>query len=223
MGFMNNKRLLPLFGELDVAGVSERQELSRIGATRPPLDAQTAQEFDVASEFIFNTLVPRPVVREVGGISFMTAMTWRAAVKDAQVKALRILKRHLPDRFVAAAGLQVASVARKFHGDRAFSVVVPVPCGHSGRPDCLSYRLAEVVSGALDSAFVPALEPHLVRGSSHPKQSRNFRKPRVTTRLKGRVLVIDDVCTTGRHISLSVAALRDAGADASGLVWIGSR
>lgn len=220
---MSYKKTLPLFSELEGAGFCEPEEREPADSSRAKPGALRAPEHDVASEFVFKTLVAKPAVRELGGISFMTAMTWRSTVKDSQLKALRILKHHLPDRFVATAGRQLAMVARKFHGHRAFSVVVPVPCGHSGRPDCLSYRLAEAVSAELDAAFVAALEPRLIRGSSHPKQSRHFRKPRVMTRVKGRVLVVDDVCTTGRHISLSVAALRDAGADASGLVWIGPR
>jgi hypothetical protein len=208
---MRSKNMLPLFGDDNADGFREHQGSSPELASGAAAKERPALEHDVASEFIFKTLVSKPAVRELGGVSFMTAMTWRSTVKDSQLKALRILKHHLPDPFVATAGRQLACVTRKFHGHRAFSVVVPVPCGHSGRPDCLSFRLGEAVAGELDAAFVAALEPRLVRGSSHPKQSLHFRKPRVTTRVRGRVLVVDDVCTTGRHISLSVAALRMSG------------
>lgn len=217
------RETLPLFeeGENDLSGMGDAGG-SLASRTVNSEDA-AGKQLDIASEFLLKTLVPKPSLREMGGITFVTAYTWRAAVKDLQIKSLRILKRHLPPNFVEAAGIDLASAARKLHGNTAFKLVVPVPCGHSQRSDCLSYRLAVVVALQLDASFAAVLESPVTRGSSHPKQSQNFRKPRVKCPISGKALLVDDVCTTGRHMSLSLAALREAGAGAFGIAWIGSR
>ena len=80
---MNSKITLPLFGPLEAAGFRERHDSCPVGGSGTGLEAQMAPEHDVASEFIFKTLVAKPAVRELGGISFMTATTWRATVKDS--------------------------------------------------------------------------------------------------------------------------------------------
>lgn len=219
---MTMKRNLLLFSESENAALLE--DAGPFRADQSSSDgAQISTEIDIASEFLLTTLVRKESIREVGKISFMTARAWRASVKDIQIKSLRILKRALPPKFVEAAGRDVACVARKIHGDHAFNLVVPVPCGHSGRPDCLSVRMAEVVAREIHAGFSNVLEGRLMKGSSHPMQSQNFVRPRLKAVVRGKVLVIDDVCTTGRHISMSIAALREAGADAFGLAWIGSR
>lgn len=186
-------------------------------------EERAGSHLDIASEFLLKTLVPKPALREVGGISFITACTWRTPVKDLQIDALRILKRQLPQPFIDLAGAELVKVVKKLHGDAAFKIIVPVPCGHSQRDDCLSYRLALTAARELDIGFSPLLEAPFAKGSSHPQQSRKFQKPRAKAPVKGKALVIDDVCTTGRHMSLSIQAMREAGADASGIAWIGSR
>lgn len=217
------ERPLPLF-EMGLDRQT-RPELAEEFRRQNEVDHQADSNLniDIASEFLLKTLVPRPALREIGGVTFVTAYVWRAAVKDLQIKSLRILKRHLPDPFVEHAGLDLVNAIRKLHGETAFGLVVPVPCGHSQRDDCLSYRLAASVARNLDTNFAAALGSVMRTGSSHPKQSQHFKKPRVICRVGGKVLVVDDVCTTGRHMALSVRALREAGADAFGIAWIGSK
>lgn len=217
------KGALPLFGPEEGGALSSGNRDPRRAYDARLTTAGVDPEVDVASEFLLKTLVKRVVVREVGGVAFMTARTWRAPVKDLQIKSLRILKQSLPPRFVEEAGRDLAAAARKLNGDRAFSFVVPVPCGHSGREDCFSYRLGDQVARELDAGFGDVLESRPVKGSSHPRQSQKFVKPKVKLAVRGKVLVVDDVCTTGRHLSLSVSALRGGGADAFGLAWIGPR
>jgi len=180
-------------------------------------------DMDIASEFLLKTLVKKVTVRAVGGVSFVTARTWRAPIREFQLKSLRLLKKALPEQFVEAAGIDIATFSRSLHGPHAFHLVVPVPCGHSGSSDCFSVRLGRVVAREIDAGFGDLIEHSLLKGSSHPMQSRNFAKPRLKSAIRGKVLVIDDVCTTGRHLSMSIWALREGGADAFGLAWIGSR
>ena len=191
-------------------------------AKRAP-DVQERQSPEIVSEFLLQTLVERPVVRSRGGVSFMTAYTWRGAIKDVQLRALRILKRHLPTEFIVEASGRLASLIVQLHGKNAFRSVTPVPCGHSMRNDCLSHQLAAGVAAHLGIEFAAVLAAPLSRGSSHPCESRNWRAPKVARPLAGRVILVDDVATTGRHMCLSLAALRAAGADAAGIAWIGSR
>lgn len=201
-------------GELACSSTCDEPTSSRFGADL---------ELDIASEFLLKTLVKKVTVRAVGDVSFVTARTWRAPIKEFQLKSLRLLKKALPERFVEAAGIDVAAFSRRLHGPHAFHLVVPVPCGNSGSSDCFSVRLGRVVAREIDAGFGDLIEHSLLKGSSHPMRSRNFAKPRLKSAVRGKVLVIDDVCTTGRHLSMSIWALREGGADAFGLAWIGSR
>jgi predicted amidophosphoribosyltransferase len=185
--------------------------------------AEVGKTPELVSEFLLETLIQRPVIRERAGVSFMTAFAFRGPIKDVQIRALRILKDHLPTEFVLEASRRLAAVVVKLHGRDGFRAVVPVPCGHSMRPDCLSYQLAAGVAEHLKCDFAPVLNAPLRQGSSHPCESRSWRAPKVMRRPSGPLLVIDDVATTGRHMSLSLLALRKAGATAAGIAWIGSR
>lgn len=151
------KGALPLFGPEEGGALSSGNRDPRRAYDARLTTAGVDPEVDVASEFLLKTLVKRVVVREVGGVAFMTARTWRAPVKDLQIKSLRILKQSLPPRFVEEAGRDLAAAARKLNGDRAFSFVVPVPCGHSGREDCFSYRLGDQTRDANGGGTVRTL------------------------------------------------------------------
>lgn len=185
--------------------------------------AEATKRLDIAADFLLATLIPKLTVREVDSVSFVTAYTWRQPLKEYQIKALKILKKHLPQDFVTAAGGNLASVVERLYGRSGFCAVVPVPCGHSKRADCLSLRLALDLAERLGASVVPALASPLLKGSSHPQQSKRWPSPRVKREIRGKVLLVDDVCTTGRHMSQSLQVLRKAGMDVIGLAWIGSR
>lgn len=169
------------------------------------------------------TLIEKPVIRARDGITYVTAFARRESIKEQLLRALNILKRQLPDVFVAETARRMAAVLRKLFGANAFPVIVPAPCGHSQRDDCLSVRPAQRTAREVGASLALALAAPHAHGSSHPHESRKWRTPKVLCDLRGKVLVMDDVATTGVHISRCLPVLRRAGADAMGVAWIGPK
>ena len=189
----------------------------------PAVEEESLGELNVVADFLCSTLVRRVAIRERGGLSYVQTAAWREPIKEYQIRALRILKSYMPRRFVDLVASDLADDIKKIHGDTAFNVIVPVPCGNSGRDDCFSVRLAVALGAKLNAASVHALSAKRSRGSSHPSHNRKWPHPTLNCQISGKVLLIDDVATSGTHISRSLQVLRGAGIDAFGLVWIGTK
>ncbi len=125
----------------------------------------------------------------------------------------------MPDSFVEQVASELVQASQQIAGGKAFDRVAGVPCGHSG-PGCLSERLAVEVARQLGIRNDAIFEPLPVRGVSHPKA--NVGRPRMRCRAQpeGRYLVIDDVATSGAHISEATRMLRTDASSAVPLVWI---
>lgn len=177
-------------------------------------------KLDIVSEFLLKTLIERRHLRERKGLTYIATTTWRAGVKDAQILALRALKRNPPESLVDdVARLMVRGVGA-VSGGQAHRAVVPVPCGHTG-PDCLSRQLAERVASLLKIEFVDAFLCENRTGSSHPASSIRMKPPRLkATELTGPVILVDDVATTGTHLSHAATALRSITSGVLPIVWI---
>ncbi len=173
----------------------------------------------VTGEFLLGTLVKRRLVCSRGDISYSSLRQWRAPVKAYQIAALKALKRDLPDRFVDIVAGELAHAGSQIAGSRAFDKVVGVACGHSG-PRCLSERLSVAVARDLGIAHEEMFEPLPAKGTSHPKANVGRPRMRCRTEPDGRYLVIDDVATSGTHISEATRLLRTEKASAVPLVWI---
>lgn len=178
---------------------------------------------EITAEFILKTLVRTRRMVTRNGVSYTTTAKWRIGIKDWQIVALRALKKQPPAALSEGAADMVLGVAHDLVGKGGFSVVVSVPCGHSG-PGCFSSRLGEAVAQKAGVRYLPMFEDMCLTGSSHPRT--NARRPKM--RMHGvidpneRVLLVDDVATSGSHIAEATSLLRKAGCAVLPVAWIGS-
>ena len=177
---------------------------------------------DPIATFLLKTLVPRRSLRSRKTAHYVALRSWKQSVKDTQIAALRSLKAQLQPTAVALIAEEIATAARELYGGMIFTCVVPVPCGSSGHPRCLSVLLAEHVAMLLGVPFRQVLTGAMSRGASHPRKNSALPQFQVHGEISGQVLVIDDVASTGTHIELAVRALRAKGASPLAIAWIGS-
>jgi len=191
------------------------------GAPAPGLRsaAPAGEDVMVTGEFLLGTLVKRRQVCARGDISYSGIRQWRTALKPYQIAALKALKQNLPDPFVERVASELAQASLQIAGSRAFDRVVGVACGHSG-PGCLSERLSMEVARQLGIMHEAMFEPLPVKGVSHPKANVGRARMVCLSQPKGRYLVIDDVATSGAHISEATRLLRTEASPAVPLVWI---
>jgi hypothetical protein len=170
---------------------------------------------------VFGSLAWRPHIRSRHDVSFLVVRSWLASARDGDLQQLKLIKAELPADTIARAADDIAAAVSPLIG-LLVRHVVPVTCGHSRRPDCFSFRLANAVADALEAQFVPCFKPRLLAGSSHPKA--NFNLPPLEFAAdppSGATLVVDDLTTTGFHMHEAIAALRAQGTPTLGVAWIG--
>lgn len=231
LGVADTLTMLSIIGEqqraLTICKATVRQvEGQPVGSVREDRYAFTAdanpEPSGVTMRFILSTLIAQRRLLERGNVAYHALARWRAAIKPWQIDALRALKTNPPAALIDCVANELATAAVDFHGRDSFDAVVPVACGNSGEM-CLAYQLAQAVAAQLDVVFVEAFDHIATTGSSHPR--RNATRPSMTlcqapTR---RVLLIDDVATSGSHIAEATRLLRKTAASVLPLVWIGAR
>jgi predicted amidophosphoribosyltransferase len=171
------------------------------------------------SRFLLTTLPERPRLLKRGSQRYLGARTWRKALKDHQLAALKALKTASPDHFVATVAKEMVELIQSTFGDGRGGMVTSVPCGHSG-PLCLCDRVGREVARIMNLPFVEAFEFQPVRGSSHPKN--NVKRPKMVRSanpISGPVILVDDVATSGAHVEEAARMLKDAG-PVWPVVWI---
>jgi ComF family protein len=164
----------------------------------------------------------------VGCVRHPGSRAWPALVYDERAALLvHALKYGQRPGLAAALG---GRLARSVPATPAFDLVTAVPL-HPARRRERGYNQAWLLAEAVAHRLgVPALEPVLVRERPTPAQARldparrrrnlagAFRaaEPR---RLRGRrILIVDDVLTTGATLEACLATLAAAGARATGAV-----
>ena len=174
-----------------------------------------------AAAFLLRTLPKKHRLLARNGVSFTAVRTWRSALKEYQIAALKSIKELTERDDVArtVAGEMAEAVTSQL-GRNFINHIVPIPGGSSGRSDAFSVRLADEMGKLLGCEMVPALRGNVERGSSHPKKSARLGEYEVTTKLPGATLVVDDVITSGRHMELAVKALREKGVNCFAVGWI---
>lgn len=184
-----------------------------------PAISGSAAELGPVSRFLLDTLPRKQRLLKTGSRHFVGIRSWRKAIKQHQIAALRALKSDPPDAFVETVAGEMMTAIRSTYGRLDNCTVVPVPCGHSG-PGCLSCRLARRVSDMLALPYCDAFIFQPVSGSSHPKA--NAKRPamkRQGPQITGPVILVDDVATSGAHIKDAAAKLTEAAA-VWPVVWI---
>ena len=189
--------------------------------SHPIIDELQLQQVhhNVVERFLMDTLISQPRVLSRGTVSYHGLRRWRQSVKSEQIAALKAIKRMPSSHFEFTIAEEMSSWCRRTFGGTAFANVVAVPCGHSGE-DCLARRIGQQVAAQLGINFLDAFKPLAVKGSSHPKT--NVQRPKMELALVpvGPILLIDDVATSGSHISEATVALRNEGLAVSSMAWI---
>ena len=198
--------------EIPARGFSEADD---VGSSR-------AASFDTVSQFLFKTLVSRQVLRSRNAVSYIAVRTWRSAIRKYQIDALAELKQRPPDAFVHEAAAEMVAAISKIYGTSHFDHVVPIPCGHSNRDDCLSVLLAKSVATMLGVKFTEAFERQDRPGKSHPRKNAKLPPLKRKNTVTGNILLVDDVATSGRHLEQASAELASTTQHVFPIVWIGN-
>lgn len=107
------------------------------------------------SDFLLSTLVIERKHSTRHSVNFITLRRWRQPIKDAQLAALKAVKKDPPEELLKAIGLEIATAARSLYGQKGVDVVVPIACGHSQGHKCFSVEIANAVAKEL---YVPCIE-----------------------------------------------------------------
>lgn len=169
---------------------------------------------------VFGGTVAAPAILSRNGVRYLRCRTWRAESKADDLKAFKAAKAELDDAFVTSLADDMLALLSEVFGREFFRSVVPVACGHSKRPNCLSVRLAVAVAEALGADFVKAFADRFMSGSSHPREFAKLPPLELVQLPAGPALVVDDVATSGFHMHEAVSALRERGVPAAGVVWL---
>ena len=174
---------------------------------------------EVVVEFLRKTLIRQTRLIRRTDLGYHAVHRWRAALKQWQILALRSLKARSSPGLVTHVADDLANAATTLFGVGSFGAVAAVPCGSSG-PECLAQRTAIAVARRLDLPFVDAFAALPAGGSSHPR--RNIARPtmQLTRAPDVPTLLIDDVATSGAHISEATRLLRRSAPMVMPLVWV---
>ncbi len=172
------------------------------------------------SKFLFDTLVKRQRLLARNDVTYLAVRQWRKSIKPFQIKALEALKSDEYPTVADAIGLEIVETVSRMY-DGIFQGIVPIPGGSSGKERPLSVLVAEVVARNLNVPLRNVLVGGPVeRGASHPKKSARMPDYKLNGDVSGRLLVIDDVATSGRHLELAIKALRPQADFVAGISWI---
>jgi hypothetical protein len=178
-------------------------------------------EQDGIHMFLLDTLLKKRSIKMRDGVSYITVRAWRESIKKHQISALKACKKASFSALPLAAGFECADEIVKLVGVAAFKFVVPVPCGHSSPENCMSFNIAKAVAAKLGLPVVQAFAHLDQKGSSHPKTNLTRKKMQQIRLVPGPAIVVDDVATSGMHLSEASKLLKANGTDSLAISWIG--
>jgi predicted amidophosphoribosyltransferase len=183
-----------------------------------------AEEIAVNSEplskFLFDTLIIKKRLLARSGASYVALRQWRKPIKHYQVKALQALKSNEAPSSLDAIAQEIIAQVGSVYG-KLFTTVVPIPGGSSGRKKSFSVLIAERVAQGLNIPCHDILISSPVqKGASHPKKSMTLQPYTLKQDVTGNVLIVDDVASSGKHIELATAAIKQHANYCTAVVWI---
>lgn len=207
-----------------VSIVDERYLLDHVteqhGQEIRPVLAGQADPPGPLTSFLAETLIVHERLQHRNDTSYVGVRRWRSAIRKYQIAALRALKDDPPDAFVRMIAAEMVATVRKVYGSPGDCVIIPVPCGHSGE-NCLAHRLAQAVGELLHVPVVHAFAPiEGVRGRSHPRKNGRRAPMKLKQFVSQRVILVDDVSTSGSHIDEAASVLRKTASSVWPVVWI---
>lgn len=210
------KKLLPAS---ETTAVGYRADLQSLNDRED--EAKKPDSFEPTAQFLIKTLVTHHSLLKRNNCRYLALRSWRSAIKEHQIAALKALKTRLSKQFVSAVAGEFVAATTEIFGTEHIKAVIPIPCGNSGLADCLSVQLARAIAAEVSVPMVEALEGQGGMGGSTPRKSARLSPYRVKEQVSGPVLLVDDVASSGRHMELATLALRDSGCSVHGMVWIG--
>jgi PAS domain-containing protein len=106
------------------------------------VDAPALAPKDPSQMFLMDTLVRRRTIRQRKAANYLVLRAWRQSIKSYQISALKALKQNIPPDLPSAIASEIAGEVDALFGRAGFKAIVPVPCGHSRGPSCLSLEIA---------------------------------------------------------------------------------
>lgn len=177
-------------------------------------------DLNIAVKFLSETIVRKRSLLSRNSVVYHSLNQWRTSIKSHQISAIRLLKETPDSPLVPLIRDEIKEWIFGTFGRKAFDTVVPVPCGHSGS-DCLSRQISIAVAQQIGATQVDAFAPLKVRGSSHPRTNTTRPKMELCRPVKGRVLLVDDIASSGSHIEEAVRMLREIADSVVAVCWIG--
>lgn len=204
---------------------------------RPPQDGPespqgTAPALEDASEALMaleqgemgHVAVLRPRLCQRKGVFFVAARQWFAPAKLQGIQMMKAAKDTLDEGTAAAMADDLALVIRLCFEASQGSVIAAPSARHSafaGLPHFAS-RIAELVAVKLDTAPASLFEiTKADRKGHHPAREKEL--PVVIEKnlpRDRRVILIDDVATSGQTLEWHAKALREKGVAVSAAVWV---
>lgn len=170
--------------------------------------------------FLAETLVQRRAIRERNSVNFLTLRSWRQAIREYQIEALKALKQNLPVHMPLLIAEEMAKEINNLVGAGAFRAIVPMPCSNGNNGTCLSREIARSLGTLLNLPVIMALAAPRNEGSSHPKKNLRRAKMMLVDNVTDPIILVDDVATSGAHIEEAVKLLKPKSGAVFPVVWI---
>lgn len=173
----------------------------------------------VTHDFLTRTVIRQRRIRERKGVTFLATATWRSTLREEQLSALKVLKKHLPQDFIESVAADLAASLRAVTGGQTFRYVTWVPCGHSG-VGCLAEKSALALARIIGAEAAQAFKPLPSSGTSHPRKSAQIPPMQLMREFDAPVVLVDDVVTTGTHMQKASALLQTAAPAVFSIAWV---
>jgi len=174
------------------------------------------------SNFLTRTLMSKRQIRNRKNVTYLTVKTWKKSIKDAQLSAIRALKEFGPEELAIRGADDIKSALEGLLGALDFDFVTSIPCTHTKRDTCLSVLIGQKISSATGIPFKHCFEREFRAGSSHPAKNSRLPALRLKEPAQGKILLVDDVATSGTHIEKAAKRLRENGSSVFCVAWIGN-
>ncbi len=169
---------------------------------------------------VIGSMTLAPAILSRNGVRYLRCRTWRADAKRADLATFKAAKVALEPDLVSGIADDIELMVGEVFGTGFFRSVVPVACGHSKRPNCLSVRIAVELAARLGAESVKAFADRYVSGVSHPKEFAKLPPLEIVTVPMGHALIVNDVATSGFHMHEAITALRGLAVPTFGIVWV---
>ncbi len=174
------------------------------------------------SNFLIRTLISKRQVKNRKNVTYLTVRTWKKPIKDVQITAIRTLKEFGSEELVIQAAGDIISTLNGLLGTLDFDYVTSIPCMHSKGDTCLSVLFGQKISSMTGIPFRHCFKREHRAGSSHPANNSRLPPFKIADSISGKILLIDDVATSGTHIEKAANQLRENGSSVFCVAWIGN-